>query len=512
MPITSYSFLFFFLPISIVFHSFAARFGERFRLTALIAVSFAFCMAWDIRAAALMGASIVVNYIIGRLIQHTRDDENALNCNAALAAGIVFNLGILFAFRYADFLLGNVDAVSGANFSIARILVPLGVLFYSCDQIAYLADIRRGKNYRPGFLRFAAFASFFPRLLAGPLVRYEQIEPQWNTNGPNSEDFAVGLTTFIIGLAKTVLLAGSVAPIAATVFSAAQDGQQIEFFAAWTGVLAFTCQIYFDLSGYADMAIGIGRCFGIKLPVNFRSPYRAANIAEFWRRWNITLASFLRDYIYLPLGGDRRGTVRAAINLVITMVLGGLWYGAGNMFLAWALLHSFYLLLYRAWRAFAARYDFVAQFRLTTAAYVLSVAFTFLAVMLSWIVFRAPDSATGLELFAAISGQYGAILPHGFSMPLLESLGISFAAADSGALLQAWGAILLCLAVIFALPNTESLFSGHHSIISDDGVETQKLLPVRWMPSVLWSVVLGAMAFACLVSPNGANIFLHWRF
>jgi D-alanyl-lipoteichoic acid acyltransferase DltB (MBOAT superfamily) len=518
LPFISFPFLFLFLPISLVFHFLATRFGERARLCALIVVSFAFLMTWDVRAAAVLGCSIVVNYGISRLLEQAREDEHALQTNMFLAAGVALNLGVLAIFRYGHFLIGDISAVSGTTFVVRDFLTPLGVLFFSCDQIAYLADVRRGKCHAANFLRYAAFASFFPRLIAGPLLRYEQIGPQWEQRKPDAEDIAAGLTTFVIGMAKTVLLAGAVAPFATLVFAASDSGQPVEFFAAWMGVLAFAAQIYFDLSGYADMAIGLGRCFGLVLPTNFRSPYRAANIADFWLRWNITLTDFLRDYVYIPLGGNQHGTSRGMLNLVVAMILGGLWYGAGHMFVAWALLHAFYIVFHRAWRAFCARSQAMTQFRVTNTARAAGAAVTFLAVTLGWVVFRSADSAAGLNLFAALSGQYGAVLPSGFAsllgpvLPLAQNIGIGFTPADSGPLLRVSISIILCLGVIFVLPNTETLLSTWRSISTDEDQTPQKLFPLRWLPSPLWSVVLGALAFACLVSTGDAAASLHWRF
>ena len=518
LPFISLPFLFLFLPFCLVFHFLAARFGERVRLCALIALSFLFCATWDPRAAAVLAGSIVINYAIGRLLEQAQHEEHAAQANTFFAVGVVFNLGVLAIFRYADFFIGNMDAAADADFVAGKILVPLGVLFFSCDQIAYLADLRRGKNYGSDWLRYAAFVSFFPRLMAGPLLRYGSIAQQWTERLPDREDIAVGLTTFVIGLAKTVLLAGAVAPFATSVFSAANAGQKLELFSAWTGVLAFTCQIYFDLSGYSDMAIGLGRCFGLRLPTNFQAPYRAKNIAEFWRRWNITLSDFLRDYVYIPLGGNRFGTVRASINLVIAMVVGGIWYSPGQMFIAWALLHAFYLLFYRAWRAYRGRDRTVFAQSAPHAAHILSVIATFLTIALGWIIFRSADSSAAFELFTAMIGRNGALLPMAYAsllgpaQPLAQKLGIGFASADAVEMTKAWLSIALCITVIFVLPDTETLLSSYRSASGGDEDEPPNLFPLRWMPSSFWSVALGVIAFACVASAGGSATILHWRF
>jgi len=512
LPFISISFLFLFLPISIAFHFFAARFGERARLCALILISFALFALWDIRAGIVLAGSVVVNMAIGRLLQQARDDEHAFQTNMFLFLGIGFNLGILAVFRYENFLIDNTNSIFGAGLEAGKLFAPLGVLFFCCDQIAYLIDLKRGKTPGTDPIRYTAFASFFPRLIAGPLVRYEQIAPQWKKLQIDSEDLATGLATFGIGLAKTVLLGGAVAPYAIITFSAAAAGERIDLVAAWTGVLAFACQIYFDLSGYADMAIGIGRCFGIRLPVNYRSPYRASNITEFWQRWNISLADFLRDYVYRPLGGNRDNTLRASANMVVTMVVAGLWYGAGRMFVAWALLHSFYLFLHRIWRVLGSSNDAVARFRATKTARELGVVLTFLAVTLAWIVFRVPDSAAGLNLFAALFGQYGTILPSGMASFLPQDIGILFIPMDSGPLIRAWLSIAVCLIVIFVFPNTDTLLSSFSPLKGDEEERPTRFWPLRWRASPFWAVALGAVAFAVLASPDGANAALHWRF
>jgi D-alanyl-lipoteichoic acid acyltransferase DltB (MBOAT superfamily) len=516
LPLISISFLFLFLPASLVFHFFAARSGERVRLCALVAISFAFLALWDIRAAAVLAGSIAVNFGIGRLLEQAREDGREFQAGVFLATGILFNLGVLAAFRYSEFLAAAVDSIANAGFDAGKILMPLGVLVVSCDQIAYLVDLHRGKNIKTDILRYAAFVTFFPRLIAGPLLRYGQIERQWNSDAPDAEDFAVGLTTFAVGLAKVILLANLVAPFAASVFSAAGSGEPIGLFAGWTGLLAFTCQIYFDLSGYADMAIGLGRCFGLKLPTNFRSPYRATNIAEFWRSWNVTLFDFLRDYVYRPLRSDSN-TLRGGLSVVMATVLAGLWYGAGHMLVAWALLHAGLLLSHRAWRSASQRFDRLSSFAARGFLRVLSVALTFLVVTLSWVLFRSADAATAINMFAALSGWNGALLPLDYASSLgrfaafLQAVGIGFAPGDGKLLLQAWASILLCLLVIFALPNTESLLSFHRSASADNRTAMRKIFALRWSHSPLWSVAMGVLAFVCLVCLNSVNPLLHWR-
>lgn len=513
MPFFSLWFLFFFLPGSVAFHFIAARLGGQLRLFAMIAVSFLLLGLLDIRAAALLAVSVAVNYAIASLIEQARDDQREILTRVLLTTGIGINLGTLAIFRYGEWLVRQTGPLPGIDFDIERLLVPIGLLFYACDQIAFLIDVQAGKHRMPDFLRYVAFVSFFPRLAAGPLLRFEQIAPWLETPRVTSEDLAAGLSQFAIGLAKTVLLGGAVAPFASMVFGAAENGESIGMFLAWAGVLAFACQIYFDLSGYTDMAIGIGRCFGIRLPTNFRSPYRALNIAEFWRRWNITLSEFLKDYIYRPLGGNKSGAVRSAFNLVTATVLAGMWYGAGRMFIAWGLLHAFFLIVHRIWRTLAANKRPFVQFQATKGAQVLSIVATFLAVTLAWIVFHAPHPDAIIRIFSALAGQYGAELPSSFSpyMPGAESLGIVFGPADAELFWHAWLSIALCLAVIFACPDTETLLSSFHEKRGGEEMPL-KLWPLRWTSSPLFAIAVGVLLFASIASPNEALPQFHWRF
>lgn len=516
MPLISISFLFLFLPASIVFHFFAARLGERARLCALIAIAFSFCALWDIRAAAVLAGSIVVNFGTGRLLEQARGNDRKALAVIFLILGVVFNIGVVVAFRYGDVLAVAANSVANTSFDVENVLLPLGVLVFSCDQIAYLVDLHRGKNVKTDMLRYAAFVSFFPRLIAGPLLRYGQVESQFNSRVPDAEDFAVGLTTFAIGLAKVILLADLVAPFAVSVFSVAGSGEQIDLFVSWTGLLAFACQLYFDLSGYADMAIGMARCFGLKLPTNFRSPYRAKNIVVFWQSWNITLSDFLRDYVYRHLG-NKSHVLQGVLSLVIAMVLGGLWYSSSSMLLAWGLLHAGFILFHRACRDIRQRFGGLSLFADLRFVQLLNIALTFTIVTLSWVLFRSADAATAINMFAALSGQNGAFLPLSYASVLgpiaavLQEAGIGFTLADGSLLLQAWASILFCFVIIFALPNTEILLSSYRSIRPENTQATLKWLTLRWSHTPLWSAAVGVLAFACLICLSAVNPLLHWR-
>ena len=277
--------------------------------------------------------------------------------------------------------------------------------------------------------------SFFPRLVAGPIIRYNEIAPQFGPSRPPrafADDLAIGLTMFVIGLLKKAVLADGIAPYASPVFAAAEHGEAIDILMAWGGALAYTCQLYFDFSGYSDMAIGAARCFGIRFPMNFNSPYKANSIIDFWRRWHITLSRFLRDYLYFSLGGNRRGPVRRYLNLLITMLLGGLWHGANWTFIVWGALHGVYLMINHAWLAVSARSDALTTFRNSRLGAAFGLILTFLAVVVAWVFFKAHSFAGAFTLLSGMAGLHGIVIPSGLEFAvkpfrgLLDLVGVRF--------------------------------------------------------------------------------------
>ena len=353
MPVlfNSYPFLFVFFPLVLGTYALFDRYGSRAQRCVLLVASLCFYGWWDVRFLALLGGSIVVNCAFGIAIATAVRRNHKCSANTLTFLGVGINILVLAYFKYAHFLLANVDALGGANYTIGAIILPLGISFFTFEQIAFLVDQCRGRDYPVDLLTYAVFVSFFPRLVAGPILRYDEIAPQIikrEGRSLSAEDVAVGSAIFFIGLFKKALIADGIAPYVSPAFNVAAHGQSVDFFMAWSGALAYTCQLYFDFSGYSDMAIGAARCFGIRLPMNFNSPYKATSIIEFWRRWHITLSRFLRDYLYISLGGNRHGTVRRYANLLTTMLLGGLWHGANWTFVAWGGLHG-YLLDDQSW-------------------------------------------------------------------------------------------------------------------------------------------------------------------
>ena len=430
MLFNSYEFLLAFLPATLALYFVTARWvGSRAALAILVAASLFFYGWWNPKYLALLGFSMVANFFLGNGI---REAEPARK-KWLLTAGIAGNLALLGWFKYAGFLAESINAAAGLGLPVPSIVLPLAISFFTFQQIAYLADTYYGFVAEKSFLRYSLFVCFFPQLIAGPIVHHTEMLPQFAEPGrfkPSWDSLAVGSAIFSIGLFKKVVLADTVALWADPVFDAAAGGAQPGFLAAWGGALAYTLQLYFDFSGYSDMAVGLARLFNIHLPINFFSPYKARNISDFWRRWHITLSRFLRDYLYIPLGGNRRGRNRRYLNLMVTMLLGGLWHGAGWTFVVWGALHGAYLGIALAWPSIR------AGLRLPRLperlAGLVAWGLTFLAVVVGWVFFRAESFDAAGRILAGMTGLAGRPLQLGafgsawgwfWILGLLEHLG-----------------------------------------------------------------------------------------
>jgi alginate O-acetyltransferase complex protein AlgI len=305
--------------------------------------------------------------------------------------GVSLNLGALAYFKYADFFIGNLNVMAGANLPLLGVVLPIGISFYSFTQIAYLVDTYQGKVTEPNVVHYGLFVTYFPHLIAGPVLHHAQMMPQFAraaTYRPDAGRLCAGLLIFCLGLTKKIICADGVSPYADAVFDAADAGLALTVQEAWLGALAYTMQLYFDFSGYSDMAIGISWLFNVRLPFNFDSPYKATSISDFWRRWHISLSTFLRDYLYIALGGNRKGEVRRYLNLATTMVLGGLWHGASWSFVIWGALHGVFLMINHAFRAFVGT-TALAQLDASRAWSVIAWAMTMAGVTAAWVFFRA---------------------------------------------------------------------------------------------------------------------------
>ena len=395
MLFNSQIFIFAYLPLALAgYYALAA--SRTLRQIWIIVASLGFYAYWDIRFVPLLTGLTMANWLIARWFGWS-------GRRWIPALGIALNLGTLALFKYADFLRGTVFGVAPA-FGIQtdwrpwQLILPLGISFFVFQKISYLMDLRRGDRHFYGFLDFWMFVTFFPQLIAGPLVRHNEIIPQFQRDprGPDTwENLGRGLILFIIGLSKKIVIADTLAHLADPAFTIiAQNG--LTAADAWIGAAAFTFQLYFDFSGYSDMALGLALMFGLQLPINFDAPYQATSIRDFWRRWHVTLSRFLRDYLYIPLGGSRRGEARQLFNITLTMLLGGLWHGANWNCVAWGGLQGLALGLNHLWDKTGLRIPRPLGWAMT---------FGFFAGTL--IIFHAPGFPAAGRYFMSMSGAYG---------------------------------------------------------------------------------------------------------
>jgi alginate O-acetyltransferase complex protein AlgI len=395
MLFNSYPFIFLFLPIVLIGYFVLGRLGHLAPVIWLALASLAFYSLSNWQFVALLLGSIAFNYVIGLLLISTQ--LRAAPRVAVLTVGVAGDLLVLGTFKYAGFFAANFNAIFSTGLTV-EILLPVGISFYTFTQIAFLVDAYRGKVAHYALPHYALFVTYFPHLIAGPILHHKDMIPQFEraeTKRPNPHLILCGLMIFAIGLFKKTCLADGIQPLVALAFGPTLPS----FDQAWIGALAYTFQLYFDFSGYSDMAIGISLMFGIFLPLNFNSPYKATSIIDFWRRWHMTLSRFLRDYLYIPLGGNRHGTLLRCVNLMLTMALGGLWHGAAWTFVAWGALHGMYLCINHAWSNFGPR---VAP-RFEGAANVAALILTFLSVVVAWVLFRADSMTSALSILSRMA-------------------------------------------------------------------------------------------------------------
>lgn len=520
MLFNSHEFLFTFLPLVLCLH-WALRRNAVAHHAVMVAASAVFYAAWDPRFLLLLWGSILINYGSGQAIASFVEGRKRRSAHVLLVGAITVNLAAIGVFKYAGFFAANLNFLAGTNFDFGTIILPLGISFFTFEQISYLVDVYNGECRSGPFLHYAFFVSFFPRLVAGPILRFKEIAPQLASAAapPASSDLAVGLTIFFIGLAKKAIIADGIAGYATSVFTAAASGQHVDFFDAWRGALAYTFQLYFDFSGYSDMAIGIARCLGIRFPMNFFSPYKSASIKEFWTRWHMTLSRFLRDYLYIALGGNRRGTARRYLNLMVTMLLGGLWHGANWTFVIWGGLHGLYLLVNHAWLAIAANSARLTAARSSRPAHVLGVLMTFVAVVFAWVFFRAPNFATAANMVGAMLGHNGASLPAGLAFalhpiaPLLAVVGVGFVDKSGTQFVTSCLWIAALAPIVFFAPSTQEIMARWEPVLPLSGL---RIVPPRhlaaWVPSRRWAIAIGIVAFLAVISTTRVSEFIYWQF
>ncbi len=500
MLYSSLEFILLFLPITFFLVIALARLIDVRAI--LILASLTFYGAANIEYVPLIIFSIIVNYAIGKKVNEHKP---------WLIAGIFLNLALLGYFKYSLFIVENINLLFQSSLFLKSIVLPIGISFYTFQQIAFLVDSYKEKNTSTKFIDYSLFVTFFPQLIAGPIVHHKSMVTQFSgiRQRMNIDNFVIGLSIFSFGLAKKVLLADGFGEQAEVVFNQ-NDLTQLSFFEAWVGALSYTFQIYFDFSGYCDMAVGLARIFGLSLPINFFSPYKSDSIIEFWRRWHMTLSRFLRDYVYIPFGGNQKGELKRYRNLLLTMLIGGFWHGANWTFVVWGAYHGCLLginhLFKQAGLSFA-RFKWV------------SIGITFLSIVVGWVMFRAASFDQGIMIlnkmfsldsvslpmelanyanFMPAYFKFDGLTPNGYFIPKIALL---------------W--LLLGAFVSWFMPNVYEIFIKFE--LSDDNVsfvQANSNSKVAWKPNIFWLLVSSTLLFMGLmaISLNTPPAFLYYQF
>ncbi|HXD04666.1 MAG TPA: MBOAT family protein [Burkholderiaceae bacterium] len=448
MLFNSYEFIFVFFPlVALMFFAIGSR-HARLAAAWLGLASLCFYGWWSVKALPLLLGSICFNYWAGIRLSRQAQASPGGAPRALMAFAVGMNLFVLAIFKYADFFIDNVNVALAASGHPALqklgVALPIGISFYTFTQIAFLVDCWQGKVRESRFVHYLLFVTYFPHLIAGPVLHHGQMMPQFanpNTYRADYRKMALGLATFCAGLGKKLLIADPLGQYADVIFTAAGHPGVVNTLGGWLGVMAYAFQIYFDFSGYSDMAIGLSLFFGVQLPINFNSPYKATSIIDFWRRWHISLSTFLRDYLYVPLGGNRHGEARRYFNLSATMVLGGLWHGASWNFVLWGTMHGAYLIVNHLWRGHTSLDALLGE----RAARVVGWTITFVCVLLAWVLFRSPNLDVAGEIYRAMLGFNGS------SGSPFKDLTLPFRQSQFYQLFIA--AFFICV----ALPNTQTL-------------------------------------------------------
>lgn len=530
MLFNSYEFIFCFLPLVLWGAYGLGRLQQPVLVVGWLTLASLFFYGWwNPTYLPLILVSMAFNYAVGEYL--IRKNLLGRPPKWILGIGICGNLALLGYFKYANFFVDNVNVLFGSSLQLELIVLPIAISFFTFQQIAYLIDAYQGKVQASQFLHYCLFVTFFPQLIAGPIVHHSEIFPQFlkgRLNRIRTRNLAIGGTWFILGLFKKVVLADGVAQYATPIFEAAEQGITLSFAEAWMGSLAYTFQLYFDFSGYSDMAIGLGRMFGIRLPINFHSPYKACSMIEFWRRWHMTLSRFFREYVYFPLGGNRKGTFRQYGNLLFTMLLVGFWHGAGWTFVVWGVLHGILLTVNHAWHNFRKRIGLVGVAKPLglvgrTAAHLL----TFACIVAGWTIFRASSLHSGMSMWQSMAGLNGISLPSsiGDHFPGMEIWLIEHGAHVQGMFphsLVVWKEAVMWLIglmfVVWISPNTQEIMRRYYpacenSMLQASNLGDGKLLAMlQWRPSTRWAVVTGLIGTTAILSLAKVSEFLYFQF
>ena len=539
MLFNSYAFIFAFFPVVFVGFYLLGQRSHALSCLWLAAVSLFFYGWWDVHFVGILLGSLIFNYAAGYFIGHQVARQSAGDSPGSLKmlliCAVAVNLAVLGYFKYANFFVENLNHLTGVTLASSQIILPLGISFFTFTQIAFLVDTYQGKVKEYNFVHYIMFVTYFPHLIAGPVLHHKEMMPQFarrNVCHLNWTNIAVGLTIFAMGLTKKVLIADSLADFSVPIFSALAGGGRPMLLEAWIGALSYTLQLYFDFSAYSDMAIGLSLMFNVRLPVNFNSPYKATSIIEFWRCWHMTLSRFLLNYLYIPLGGSHKGKARRYFNLVMTMLLGGLWHGAGWTFVVWGGLHGFYLIVNHAWRSLREQraWGDGGSLEKLTAGLV-----TFIAVVVGWVFFRADSFSSATAMLYGMAGMNGMSLPGSLEVRLshyfphqnwilFEGITLLSKVSSSNALFV----LLVGFVITWCTPNIREIFGAYHPTCENahpdnssvTAASQSAVLPLRmqsglryeWKPLTAFAWITGVIFALSLMGLSHVSEFLYFQF
>lgn len=521
-------FIFLFLPLTLLGFFFLGARYKRGAILWLVIASTIFYGWFRIDYLLLLASLIVFNYIWGKKLSHQYRITQPKRF--LLFMGIFVNLGVLCYFKYTNFLLTNINGAFGTNFVLQNIIMPIGISFFIFQKIAYLVDAHQGKAKEYNFLDFCLFVMYFPQLIAGPIVHHNELIPQFRQSSIfklNFLDIAGGLILFTIGLCKKNIIADQLATWVENSFSATYQGWHLSLLESWAAAIGFTLQIYFDFSAYTDMALGLALMIGIRLPQNFDSPYKAKNIIDFWRCWHMTLSRFLRDYVYIPLGGNRCNTLRRYNNLLLTMLIGGLWHGSAWTFILWGALHGVFLIINHSWVGLKTKMGW----NLKGVFYSLSCqGITFLSVVVAWVFFRSQSFKSALVMLKGMFGFNGVALPSSFEeklgalSPLLKSCHICFDDVGVAYLhgLNQFLFLFSLLLIVFLLPNSQQWCGKYKPVLNQlttmnfkewwnriPGLRFQNDNTLTLASTSIMGVIFGLLVFGSLLWSAMSKVSLH---
>lgn len=512
MLFNSIEFLFVFLPLVLLGFLLLQRVGNlRLVMLWLVVSSLFFYAWWNPIYLLLLAVSACVNYSLGSFLSRSEPTRRG----NWLTLGVLFNLLLLGYFKYANFFVDSIGVLANTSFHLEHIVLPLAISFYTFQQITYLVDARKGLTQTHGFLDYCLFVCFFPQLIAGPIVHHSDMLKQFSKlvdTSQTTKNLTVGASILIIGLFKKTVIADSFALFATPVFELAAAGQELFTLDAVAGGLSYAFQLYFDFSGYSDMAIGLACMFGIMLPVNFFSPYRAQNISDFWRMWHATLSRFLRDYVYRGLGGFMCSPNRQRFNLFATMLLGGVWHGAGWTFVVYGLCHGVYVVVHQLWRIkVSGPLGLVPRRGYRMFAQV----FTFAVIALTLVVFRAETLTEAARIYTALLDWNGGVFVPAYSAQLQQTQ-IFGVVAQVGLAMPGVGFLYtllgLALAACWILPSTYQLFRHCGVMIDRPLAGREAVLKLQWSLSRSWAVAIALMAVMSMMNLTQVSDFLYFQF